>query len=122
MGGLNIPTPSIINAYEPGDKRKAASIGYYVNPDNSTSFESFSGDSIPYINKYYHPPFEIDGRTNDNWPIYRYADVLLMLAEALNEEGKTGEAYGYINPVRLRAGLEAVSYTHLRAHETDSYL
>lgn len=109
LGGLNIPTPSIINAYEPGDKRKAASIGYYVNPDNSTSFESFSGDSIPYINKYYHPPFEINGWTNDNWPIYRYADVLLMLAEALNEEGRTGEAYAYINPIRMRAGLEILS-------------
>src|SRR5690606_10315969 len=61
---------------------------------------------IPFITKYYHPPFEINGRTNDNWPIYRYADVLLMLAEALNEEGKTDEAYEYINTVRTRAGLD----------------
>ncbi len=75
LGGLNIPTPSIINAYEPGDKRKAASINYYVNPDNSTSFESFSGDSIPFINKYYHPPFEINGRTDENWPIPTYTAV-----------------------------------------------
>jgi len=109
LGGLNIPTPSIINAYEPNDKRKAASIGYYSHPDNSSSFESFSGDSIPFIKKYYHPPFEINGWTNDNWPVYRYADVLLMLAEALNEEGRTGEAYEYINAVRIRAGLETLS-------------
>ncbi len=109
LGGLNIPTPSIINAYETGDKRKEASIGFYVNPNNSTEFESFSGDSIPYIKKYYHPPFENNGWTNENWPIYRYADVLLMFAEALNEEGRTGEAYSYINPVRVRAGLEILS-------------
>ncbi len=109
LGGLNIPTPSIINSYEPGDKRKAASIGYYVNPDNSTTFESFIGGSIPYIKKFYHPPFENNGWTNDNWPVYRYADVLLMLAEALNEEGSTDEAYAYINPVRIRAGLEMLS-------------
>src|SRR5690606_40858776 len=55
------------------------------------------------------PPFEINGWTNDNWPVYRYADVLLMLAEALNEEGRTGEAYEYINAVRIRAGLETLS-------------
>ncbi|MEQ9437896.1 MAG: RagB/SusD family nutrient uptake outer membrane protein [Cyclobacteriaceae bacterium] len=109
LGGLNIPTPSIINAYEPGDQRKEASIGYYANPDNSNSFESFSGDSIPYIKKYYHPPFATNGWTDDNWPVYRYANVLLMLAEALNEEGSTGEAYGYLNAVRERAGLGALS-------------
>lgn len=38
-------------------------------------------------------------------PILRYADVLLMKAEALNELDRTGEAYDYINPVRNRAGL-----------------
>lgn len=37
---------------------------------------------------------------------YRYADVLL-LAESLHEQGKTGEAIRYVNPVRERAGLAA---------------
>jgi len=108
LGGLNIPTPSIINAYETGDKRKAASIGYYVNRNNSTGFETFPGDSIPYIKKFYHPPFINNGWTNENWPVYRYADVLLMLAEALNEQG-TAEAYSYINAVRMRAGLNVLT-------------
>ncbi|WP_298484954.1 RagB/SusD family nutrient uptake outer membrane protein [uncultured Maribacter sp.] len=41
-----------------------------------------------------------------NFRIIRYADVLLMLAEALNEQtGKTGEAEGYINQVRERAQI-----------------
>jgi starch-binding outer membrane protein, SusD/RagB family len=31
---------------------------------------------------------------------------LLFLAEALNEQGKTGEAAPYLNEVRRRAGLE----------------
>jgi tetratricopeptide (TPR) repeat protein len=106
LGGLNIPTPSIINAYETGDKRREASVGYYANADNNNTFESFNGDSIPFIKKYYHPPFVNNGWTNDNWPVYRYANVLLMLAEALNEQGQTGEAYNYINPVRARAGLD----------------
>ena len=38
-----------------------------------------------------------------NWRIIRYADVLLMLAEALNEGGKTSDAEGYLNQVRERA-------------------
>ncbi|MCR5696585.1 MAG: RagB/SusD family nutrient uptake outer membrane protein [Marinilabiliaceae bacterium] len=42
-----------------------------------------------------------------NFPYMRYADVLLMYAEAANEvnEGPTSEAYGAINKVRTRAGL-----------------
>lgn len=109
LGGLNIPTPSIINAYEQGDIRKDVSIDYYSDPVNSTAFESFPGDSIPYTKKYHHPPYEIVGRTNENWPEYRYAGVLLMLAEALNEEGRTGEALPYLNSVRERAGLDPLS-------------
>lgn len=38
-------------------------------------------------------------------PLIRYADVLLNLAEALNEQGKTDEAIGYVNMVRSRAGV-----------------
>lgn len=42
--------------------------------------------------------------TSINFPILRYSDVLLMLAEAENElNGPTPEAYGYLNQVRQRA-------------------
>jgi len=47
-------------------------------------------------------------------PIIRYADVLLSLAEALNEQGKTNDAIPYVNMVRKRAGvalLNSNSYT-----------
>lgn len=47
-----------------------------------------------------------------NWRLIRYADVLLMLAEALNEQGKTGEAIPYLNQVRKRArDLSMPTYT-----------
>ncbi|MGJ8732574.1 RagB/SusD family nutrient uptake outer membrane protein [Cellulophaga fucicola] len=39
-----------------------------------------------------------------NWRVIRYSDVLLMLAEALNEDSKTAEAIGYLNMVRQRSG------------------
>ena len=42
-------------------------------------------------------------------PLLRYADVLLGLAEALNEQNKTDEAITYVNMVRERAGVAALN-------------
>jgi hypothetical protein len=39
-----------------------------------------------------------------DFPILRYADVVLMWAEALNELGSTGDAVAKVNEVRSRAG------------------
>lgn len=99
--GWNIPTRSIITEFEPNDKRKAVSLkeGY---TNSSGTFVA-----IPFVNKYNHP-HTIVGRTDDNWPVLRYADVLLMLAEAVNEQSGPGNAYQYINQVRARAGLAAL--------------
>jgi hypothetical protein len=44
-----------------------------------------------------------------NFPVLRYADVLLMKAEALNELGKTVEAQTPLNEVRNRAGLSNIT-------------
>lgn len=106
LGGNNIPTPSIVNAYEAKDKRKDASIYMYDSPTNAAFAESVAfGGKLPLIRKFYHPPYALDGRSNENWPVYRYAQVLLMLAEAVNETGN-GDPLQYINPVRKRAGLD----------------
>ncbi|HEY6082941.1 MAG TPA: RagB/SusD family nutrient uptake outer membrane protein, partial [Chitinophagaceae bacterium] len=68
-----------------------------------------TGQVVPYIKKYDHP-HTIYGRTDDDWPVLRYADVLLMLAEAINEQtGPTQEAYDDLNKVRNRAGLASLS-------------
>ena len=104
--GYNIPTPDIINAYEPNDLRKDASIGYL----------SANGMDYPYIKKYAHA-HELTNNTDDDWPVYRYSEVLLFLAEALNEQNKTAEALTYLNQVRTRAGLgnsTAVSQSDVR--------
>lgn len=53
-------------------------------------------------------------------PIIRYADVLLSLAECLNEQGKTDEAITYVNMVRKRAGvaeLNTNAYTQVSGQE-----
>lgn len=103
--GVNIPTKGMLNAYEDNDVRKKSSIGYYINSENSQHGIAI-GDTILYVKKFDHP-HSIRGVTNNNWPVYRYAHILLMLAESINEmEGPTSEAYNYINQVRARAGLD----------------
>lgn len=42
-------------------------------------------------------------------PIFRYADVLLSLAEALNEQGQWAQALSYVNMVRTRAGVTPIN-------------
>jgi starch-binding outer membrane protein, SusD/RagB family len=98
--GNNIPTPDIIAAYEAGDLRKDASIG------NVFLAGSFRADkNYPYIKKHAKLHSQ-HNNTGTNWVVYRYAEVLLFMAEVLNEQGKTGEAIGYLNQIRQRAGLE----------------
>jgi tetratricopeptide (TPR) repeat protein len=45
----------------------------------------------------------------NNYRMIRYADVLLLYAEALNGQGKTAEAYPFVDMVRERAGLRKLS-------------
>lgn len=100
--GWNIPTQDMIAAYETGDKRKAVSMADGYTGSNGVFV------NIPWVKKYNHGFTEV-GRTNDNFPVLRYADVLLMIAECLNEQGfvANGEAFDLLNQVRARAGLPA---------------
>lgn len=86
------PTQDLLNAYEPDDKRKNASI-------------AIDGTGLPYIIKYLDLQTASSGARND-FPVLRYADILLALAEAM---GESTEAYGLINQVRTRAGLPDIN-------------
>lgn len=97
--GNNIPTPDIIAAYEEGDLREEASIDYITIEGSAWADKTY-----PYIKKY-AKEHSLHGNHGMNWPIYRYSEVLLFLAEALNEQGETAEAAIYLNQVRTRAGL-----------------
>lgn len=53
---------------------------------------------------------DVEGyRSPNNWRYIRYADVLLMYAEALNETGATDQAYQYVDRVRERVNLTPLS-------------
>lgn len=96
--GRNIPTNDMIAAYEAGDLRKDISLQTSYTLNNVVV-------AIPFINKYRYP-HTITGRSDNNWPVLRYSDVLLMLAESINEAtGPDAESLGYLNQVRKRAGL-----------------
>lgn len=96
--GWNTPTADLISAYEPNDVRKAVSLntGYL----NNGAFVN-----APHVIKYNHG-FVNRGNTDDNFPVYRYADALLLVAECLNETaGINAESFDNIDKVRIRAGL-----------------
>lgn len=62
-----------------------------------------------YSNDYFRNSETFEGPINLR--VIRYADVLLMYAEALNELNRTTEAYTYVDRVRQRAGLAKLSVT-----------
>lgn len=99
-----LPTPDLIAAYEAGDERLDATIGYAGSSGNGAD------TVLPYAKKYNHTHSQ-HGITGDNFPIYRYSEVLLFLAEALNESGASAEALPHLNAVRDRAGLADATTT-----------
>lgn len=105
--GWNIPTPDMIAAYEAGDLRKDASIAFYTYPAENAKY---GGKTIPYVKKYCHGA-TIAGYCDDNFPVYRYAETLLFLAEAYNEQGKNELALEAFNAVHAhpRTGLTPVA-------------
>lgn len=121
-GGWNTPSSDLIAAYEPGDERLPASVGILEGTYNASNYLSYKSikdvvgytpsanvTGVPYIKKYLHSPLEAVTGSSDDFSLYRYSDALLLLAEALNEEGRSGDALIPLNKVRERAGLPDVT-------------
>ena len=105
--GFNRPSDSFIAEFEAGDPRRDATILYEgeVLPDGSAIVEK----NPKLFNARYNQKAWIPAHTgfNYNGPgnirILRYADVLLIAAEAMNENGKSAQALLQLNAVRKRA-------------------
>jgi tetratricopeptide (TPR) repeat protein len=97
--GWQIPTQALYDSYNPDDQRRAATFITDVhNSDGSITHIR------PYIRKYWDSAAEPQGNgTANDFPVIRYADVLLMYAEAMNELGNTAVALDYLNQVHRRA-------------------
>lgn len=106
--GWNQPTQEFVDQYEPGDLRKDKTILYEGCPafDGKKYLSTMS--MTGYNVRKFLVPLSIspDYNTNAaNIVVLRYADVLLMKAEALNELGHTTDAIEPLYLVRKRAGL-----------------
>lgn len=97
-------------------------------PASKVPYAALAGNlRMPYyFTKYTYPTDRSGSYVGSNVHIIRYADVLLMLAEALNENGKTDEAIDRINEVRQRSHATSLSKgvmtqdqlrTQIRHHE-----
>lgn len=109
--GFVEPTEDLVNAYEEGDERLDATILFRgeVTPEGDKIIEN--APNPRYNQKAYVPSFvtnECGYGRDQNIRILRYAEVLLMHAEAANELGLTEEALSALNMVRERAGLEPI--------------
>ncbi|MEO8568131.1 MAG: RagB/SusD family nutrient uptake outer membrane protein [Ginsengibacter sp.] len=106
--GWDQPTQEFVNSYEAGDKRKDITILYSGCPDFDGKVYQSSYSTTGYNLRKFLVPKSIspDYDTNpENFPVLRYADILLMQSEAQNELGQTTEAEAPLNLVRERAGL-----------------
>lgn len=90
----NRPTPSMENAYfdKSGPRFRASMDTSFVNAEGETELAR-------YITKYESDPFA-NFEAENNWIMLRYADVLLMMAEAL---GPSQRAWDLIDQVRDRS-------------------
>ncbi|MDD4971325.1 MAG: RagB/SusD family nutrient uptake outer membrane protein [Paludibacter sp.] len=100
---------SLYKLYNSKDKRKRVSfVTYYISPTNGKKYATINapGDSVPFINKNWDPNYAATGQSDANANILRFAEVLLIHAEAENElNGPTEKAYTSINKIRKRAGI-----------------
>ncbi|MDW5287212.1 RagB/SusD family nutrient uptake outer membrane protein [Formosa sp. PL04] len=113
------PSDNLVAAFEPGDNRFEGSFyvagDTYNNGENTfkeLDFAENGGDIRPIAwKKYqnYYKQTSENQKSGINVKVIRYSDVLLMMAECENEVGSQANAIGYINQVRARAGLAALS-------------
>ncbi|WP_099572838.1 RagB/SusD family nutrient uptake outer membrane protein [Maribacter sp. 4U21] len=105
--GNNVITEDLINSFEPGDLRRNEII-----PDASTP-------TVFISTKYVDNDLPVLDDGDNNVIVLRYADVLLMLAEALNAQGyiPDGEAFNLLNQIRIRAGLAVLDSTTITNQE-----
>lgn len=81
-------------------------------PIRTSSADDLTGRNDAQHMLYMIRKFVAEGKkyTNINYnpvdvPVFRYADVLLSLAEAVNGQGRFSDAAEYVNRVRSRAGV-----------------
>jgi hypothetical protein len=96
-------TKSLKECYKDGDKRK--NLITYVKVE----------DKVCVMNKFKDVKSATYNTVGNDQIILRYADVLLLYAECLNDKGETTEAINIINKVRARVNVPALPLTMSKA-------
>lgn len=110
--GSSVPTVQFYNSYEEGDLRAVDREGWFY----TSYYRNGSGElfdlGAPFIFKHFNVTangtFGVPGTAKDNLnvPIFRFAEVLLIFAEADNEvNGPTQDAVDALTRIRDRAQL-----------------
>ena len=127
--GWNSPSSDLANAYEAGDTRKAGTI-IFINPTVSPNGPGnvgttlWDGYRIPTQDSVVNPRYNYKGYASStaespqisgskdtkpkNIRYMRYAEILLMYAEASVKLGKASDAITSLNTIRNRAGLSSL--------------
>lgn len=117
----NLPTQDLYDSFDANDPRRDASIldiDAFINSQNNPDDIEYAigggGHTGFYNNKYIKRQAELglpdtDLTSPNNYRVIRYADVLLMAAEAHNRSGNDAQALNYLNQVRSRVGMPNIS-------------
>jgi hypothetical protein len=114
-------TKNLYDTYRATDNRRDVTIRLY----SSTSVPAAPASIVfpAYVYKYRDPSATANGEGSNNFPVIRYADVLLMYAEALNEQAAGNvAAFDAVNRLRRRAGIPALETTLTQDQFRDSIL
>lgn len=128
--GWNTPTSNLVNAYEAGDVRKDATVLFSNQSDGGTNTGGY-GQTLPnltnalYWNKKVYNQYSDylaaglgtpNNEAQNTWVnhrVLRFADAVLLAAEAANELGgatNQADATAWVNMVRTRAGLPNIAF------------
>lgn len=113
--GTTVPTASFLKSFEAGDKRIEEREFFF-----SSYYSGGDGAVFPLSKSYVYKHFDAiangvpgtsgTGNAGLNYPLIRFAEVLLIYAEAQNEVGgPTTETYDAVNRIRDRANLSDLS-------------
>ncbi|MCH5596446.1 RagB/SusD family nutrient uptake outer membrane protein [Niabella ginsengisoli] len=103
-----IPTAYLMSLYEDSDPRKNTTLAYTHNGVwfNRPKSNNYTGKPWPGP-KFWCPSMSLQ-QDNNNQKVFRFADALLMLAEAANEKDDPATALSAINEVKARANASFV--------------
>ncbi len=109
-GGI-YATGDFVKSFEAGDLRAKEKQFFFTKFTNESDRNKVVDLGGYFIYKHFDNVAQTSSANSDlNWPVIRYADVLLMYAEASNEVGgPSAKAYEAVNAIRARAELPALA-------------